>query len=51
MITYKENEKYIFVYKGKTICVAVLRKEDGIIEFCSCVLTVDEFKEVTELFL
>lgn len=51
MITYKENERYIFIYKNKTTAVAVLRKEDGIIEFCDSVLTVEEFKQIVELFL
>lgn len=50
MVTYKENERYIFIYKEQVI-IAVLRRKDNIIEFGNCTLTVEEFKQMAELFL
>ena len=50
MITYKENERYKFVYKDNK-GVAVLVKKDNRIELCDCVLTMGELKAITEYIL
>lgn len=50
MVTYKENDKYKFVYKDNK-GVAVLVKEDNRIEFCDCVLTAEELKAIAEFIL
>lgn len=50
MITYKENDKYKFVYQDNK-GIAVLVKADNRIELCDCVLTTEEFKKIAEYIL
>ena len=53
MITYKENGKFVYVYKGNDLIVALVadrtNKENEVIALFDCVLTADEFKRVIEI--